>query len=86
MTRTNQLKHHANLVDRMANAVGVDLQEHMLRPDGPTIDDLTDAVLRRTQCSDPGHCAQWLSERSAGADRTPGYCRNQDFLQRMGVN
>lgn len=72
------LKYHADLVDRMARTVGVDLEGAVL--DGTArFDDLADAVLRCADCSDPGHCARWLAEAET-RDQPPGYCRNGDLF------
>ena len=73
------LKRHAGLVDNMANAVGVDLQEQMLRGN-LTISELDDAVLRCTGCSKPDACEHWLAGQSQTADVPPGYCRNADVF------
>lgn len=85
MTGADKLKYHAGLVDKMAAALGVDLEEAMLRRDGPTIDDLTDAVLRCTKCPDPVHCAAWLMQRSGKVGDTPGYCLNRDTLRHLSA-
>lgn len=83
MIETARLKHHVTLLDRMAGAVGVDLEEALLTAGGMSMDELSDAVLRCTECSNPGHCAGWLAERSEPAANTPGYCRNRDLLHRL---
>lgn len=72
------LKRHAALVDRMAGALGLDLEEQALRG-RLSIDELTDAVLRCTGCSDPAYCSGWL-ERTAKAVAPPGYCRNRELF------
>ena len=69
MIETARLKHHVTLLDRTAG--------------GMSMDELSDAVLRCTECSNPGHCAGWLAERSEPAANTPGYCRNRDLLHRL---
>ncbi|QBF30958.1 DUF6455 family protein [Thalassococcus sp. S3] len=75
----NRIKHHADLVDRMAGTLGVDLEEAVLR--GRTdMDEVTDAVLACTGCSCPEACDVWLSEHREGADNPPGYCRNADLF------
>ena len=83
MKDTEALARSATLLDRMAGAVGVDLEEAILTAGTLTIDELTDAVLRCTDCSDPGHCAGWLAARSEPAERTPGYCRNREMMARL---
>jgi len=78
MTRENTLKAHAALVDQMATTVGVDLEEAVISG-AARFDDLADAVLRCTQCSDPEHCKGWLAQ---GEARTapPAYCRNIELF------
>lgn len=78
MTMKQNLKAHAALVDRMAQTVGVDLEEAVLQGTA-RFDDLAEAVLRCTQCSDPAHCAEWLEE-DRQRDATPAYCRNKDLF------
>ncbi|GGH22975.1 hypothetical protein SAMN05444007_102166 [Cribrihabitans marinus] len=81
MIEIETLKRHAGLVDRMATATGVDLQEAALSGD-LSIDEITDAVLKCTGCSDPAHCAGVL-EQSPTVAAPPGYCRNRDLLARL---
>ena len=81
MANRETLKHHAGLVDRMATKLGVDLQQSAIDGD-VLIDELTDAVLRCTDCSNPSHCQSFLSQ-PVQVDRTPEYCRNQDLLSKL---
>jgi hypothetical protein len=78
MQSEKTLKKHADLVDRMATRLGVDLEEAILRGQVP-MDAVADAVLRCTGCSNPGHCNQWLEASDAKAEAAPGYCRNNDL-------
>ncbi|WP_135501203.1 DUF6455 family protein [Roseovarius aestuariivivens] len=79
MTQTLTIKRHAALVDRMAETLGIDLEEATLQ--GFVLPDtLTDAVLRCTGCSNPDGCTQWLQSHSAGAEATPSMCRNGDLF------
>ncbi|MES0824486.1 DUF6455 family protein [Ruegeria sp. SCP11] len=81
MTSRETLKHHAGLVDRMATKLGVDLQQSAI--DGDVLfDELTDAVLRCTDCPNPKHCQNFLVQ-SAQVDRAPEYCRNQELLGKL---
>lgn len=79
MQSQEKLKHHAGLVDRMATAMGVDLEEELFRG-ALSPSDVPDAVLRCSACADPGHCDAWLNSRRAVASKTPGYCRNADLM------
>lgn len=81
MSDREMLKHHAGLVDRMATNLGVDLQEAAIAG-ALKIDDISDAVLRCTECPNPGHCQSMLS-RGDAPGRTPEFCRNQDLLNRL---
>jgi hypothetical protein len=76
------LKVHADLVDRMANAVGVDLEEAMMEG-RMTMDQLGEAVLACTGCSAPETCQKWLAQQSEVVDAAPGYCRNGDTFSRL---
>ena len=82
MQNRSVLKRHAQLVDRMASALGIDLEEAGMRGDlSPS--ELSDAVLRCTGCSDPDQCERWLDEHEQGADETPGGCRNSDLFRQL---
>ena len=76
------LKRHAALVDGMATARGVDLEETLMRGE-IGVDEISDAVLRCTACSNPKHCAGWLEEQDGVAESTPGFCRNADLFNQL---
>jgi hypothetical protein len=73
---------HAELVNRMAGTLGVDLAEEMLRGDLPT-QDLRATVLNCMGCREAGACETWLAAHPEGADATPGYCRNKERLEAL---
>lgn len=75
MQHPSRLKHHAALVDDMAEVQGLDLEEQMLRG-ALSFTDLEDAVLRCTGCAAPDRCAHWLAERKGTRAEAPDYCRN----------
>lgn len=82
MTTQSTLAKHAALVDDMGSALGVDLEEEVLRGAlDPSV--LVDAVLSCTNCTDPSHCSAWLAAQTDVAETTPGYCRNTDLLLRL---
>ena len=81
MSRRETLRHHAGLVDQMATTLGVDLEEAALSG-ALRVDDIADAVLRCTQCSNPGHCETFLAQSHA-APKAPEYCRNRSLLDRL---
>lgn len=80
MAQTRTLRRHAALVDRMADTLGVDLEEQtfsgML-----SLDTLGEAVLRCTGCSDPDGCEAWLAAQEGQADAAPSMCRNADIFE-----
>lgn len=82
MHRETTLKRHAALVDNMARARGVDLEEQMLRGK-LTISELEDAVLRCTACTSPEACEHWLAEQSKTAAETPEYCLNANVFRAL---
>ncbi|WP_299610213.1 DUF6455 family protein [uncultured Tateyamaria sp.] len=82
-----RLKTHADLVDRMAAARGVDLQEAAMRAH-LTPGDISDLVMRCAGCTKPDTCAAWLDAQAGAVSETPGYCRNAeafaDLARRSG--
>ncbi|WP_082029759.1 DUF6455 family protein [Ruegeria sp. ANG-S4] len=81
MPDLKKLKHHAGLVDLMAQNLGVDLQEAAIAG-ALEIDDISEAVLRCTKCANPGHCESLLGQPSPPRN-APEYCRNRDLLNRL---
>lgn len=75
MLNTVTLKRHADLVDRMANALGLDLEE-AIQSGQLRIDSLGEAVLSCTGCSNPEGCERWLEMQTGRAKDAPGICRN----------
>ena len=82
MTDRAVIRHHADLMDRMAEATGVDLEEAMLQG-RMDMDQLYDGVMRCAGCTEPGNCAHWLASRTDAADTAPDYCRNAGLLDRL---
>ncbi|WP_319825647.1 DUF6455 family protein [Thalassovita sp.] len=73
---------HTELVDRMAQALGVDLQA--LAAEGQLDrDELDRVVVRCTACSDPDDCETWLDHQPDGLDTPPYYCCNQALFERL---
>ncbi len=77
------LKRHANLVDRMATTLGIDLEEKALRGE-LAFNEIADSVLACSGCTSPGRCEAWLDAHAAGSDAAPEYCRNADLFARLG--
>lgn len=82
MPQNLTLRRHAALVDRMAETLGVDLEEAVLRGQlAPGA--LPDLVLRCTGCANPEGCEAWLDSQrrssakgASAASTTPYFCRN----------
>lgn len=79
MQNSLTLKRHADLVDRMATAQGVDL-EHTMMAGHLTPGALGDAILACTGCAAPDACEHWLTAHEDG-EATPDYCRNSALLR-----
>ena len=69
---------HANILDRMAAAQGLDLDESVMAGH-LTPDELGDAVLACTGCAAPEACERWLTAHEV-RDAIPSYCRNRAVL------
>lgn len=75
MLNSTTLKRHADLVDRMAATLGLDLEE-AVQSGQLRVDSLSDAVLACTGCSNPDGCDRWLEMQNGRAPEAPGLCRN----------
>lgn len=82
MQDPRKLKRHAELIDKMATARGIDLEESLMRGD-LEIEAISDAVLRCTACSNPENCAGWLNEQEGIAQTSPSYCRNAALFNEL---
>ena len=79
MTNQTTLRRHADLVDRMATAMGMDLEE-LTMAGQIRFDTLSDAVMACTGCSNVEACEHWLAMQKADAEQTPEMCRNSDLF------
>lgn len=80
MTMNLNRSRHADLVDRMASALGIDLEEKIM--EGKLeIDTLGDAVLSCTGCTDPDGCENWLAGQEALRPKPPRFCRNSELFR-----
>ncbi len=81
------LKRHATLVDRMATARGLDLEEATLRG-AVAPSELPDMVLRCVGCTRTVMCETWLDAQIGTVSAAPHYCRNahalSDIAKRLG--
>ncbi|WP_306113497.1 MULTISPECIES: DUF6455 family protein [unclassified Roseovarius] len=82
MTNQKTLRRHAELVDRMATTLGLDLEE-LAMAGQIRFDTLSDAVLKCTGCSNAEGCAHWLSMQKGIAPATPDMCCNADLFQML---
>ncbi|MEL7167094.1 MAG: DUF6455 family protein [Pseudomonadota bacterium] len=80
----DRLKRHAMLVDRMAEARGIDLQEAVMRS-GLTPDDVSDMVLTCAGCTKGADCEKWMNDAAEKVSETPSYCRNADVFARLAA-
>lgn len=73
------LDHHAELVARMAETLGVDLGQAILdrRIDGQG---LRSAVVACCACEAADACPGWMDAQATPAPEAPDYCRNRDRL------
>ncbi|MFN3144213.1 MAG: DUF6455 family protein [Paracoccaceae bacterium] len=82
MSIFSKLDHHADLVHRMADTVGVDLAEGAMR--GRIMEqELRSVVMRCMSCTEGEACEHWLEEHAKGADAAPDYCRNKSLLRTL---
>lgn len=72
-------KRHADLVDRTATRMGIDLEDAALSG-RLAFDEIAEMVMRCANCPNPDDCAHWLRREEAQADAPPVYCRNADLL------
>lgn len=83
MCGTRSVNHHATLVARMAETLGLDLSA-ALSAGQISSQEWRDAVVACCGCSQPGACQHWLAEQQPGqAEATPDYCENQDMMARL---
>jgi hypothetical protein len=82
MFSQSKLKKHADLMDRTATALGVDLEEAVLRGELDP-QDIPEAVLRCAACTDPDHCASLTRADNTVLEDIPSYCRNKNTLAQL---
>lgn len=80
MANQHLFRRHADLVDRMADRLGVDLEEAVLRGQ-MELDELSDAVVRCSGCQNPDNC-EYILDNSIGTG-TPAYCRNTALFTKL---
>ncbi len=76
------LKRHAQLVDRMASTLGIDLEERAMRG-ALSFDEISEAVFRCTGCTGTAECEVWLATPTNGETAPPDYCRNAHLFAEL---
>lgn len=84
------LNRHAALMNRMAETLGVDLDE-ALRRGALRSEDWRDALVSCASCDDPASCVHWLGEHGAPEDRccgapedeAPDFCNNRLMMVQL---
>jgi len=82
MSLSKKLDRHARLVERMASAQGIDLDEALQRAELQS-GELRAGVYRCVGCENVGTCEHWLAEHRDGADAAPDYCRNSALFKSL---
>ncbi len=82
MNAPDKYKKHADLFDRTATRLGIDLEE-LAMTGALSIDEISDAVLRCTACSNPADCQHWLNRDEGLAAAPPVYCRNHELMDEL---
>jgi hypothetical protein len=82
MPDDKQLDRYADLVDQMAKAQGIDLDEAEQRGN-ISPEEREQSVLTCLGCAQTEACERWLSENKDGAEAAPGYCRNEVLFKAL---
>lgn len=80
MSVETRIDRHADLVVRMADALGVDLAEEVMRGT-VSPEEVRAAFLTCVSCSNPDGCETWLQAQTGIAEAAPDYCRNKARLE-----
>ncbi|MCI2400365.1 DUF6455 family protein [Aliiroseovarius subalbicans] len=82
MPQTDKRNRHIQLVNRMADTLGLDLRREV---EGARLSatQFDATVTRCMDCRDPDGCDLWLDQHGAGARHTPGLCRNKALLENL---
>ena len=86
------INRHAALMNRMADTLGVDLEE-ALRRGKLSSEHWRDALVSCASCDDPEGCVHWLGAHHAPEDRraavvaseAPEFCNNRLMMNRLSV-
>jgi hypothetical protein len=82
MPVTRTLFHHAALVNRMAQALGIDMSDALARGlvDG---EDWRAAVLRCARCENTDDCLHWMAGQLETAEAPPDICHNAALFRAL---
>ncbi|UWQ89849.1 DUF6455 family protein [Aliisedimentitalea scapharcae] len=73
---------HSELMQSMANSIGVDMGKAVLR-DELRFFPYRDLVFRCTRCTQVEACKGWVAAQDGTATQTPDYCRNKGILDTL---
>ena len=73
---------HADLMHRMADTVGADLGDAVLRGD-LSGQELRSAVMQCAHCAAGEECPGWLDAHAEGVSEVPGFCENKPMMDRL---
>lgn len=82
MSILERMTRRSSLVNRMAETVGVDMGEEMIRGH-VTPEEIRGAVFRCMSCRKDGACTHWMDAQTGTAEAAPDYCRNSRMLGRL---
>jgi hypothetical protein len=81
MPHTKTVRRHVDLLEDAAGIFGIDLQDAAIRGT-LQMDEIADAVLRCTSCSDPDACEGLVKSSHGAAPSLPPFCQNIVLFQR----
>ena len=82
MTNPTTHHRHTDLMDRMAQVLGLDLEETIMAGQ-LQLDTLGEAVLACTGCANADGCDRWLEMQTETVAAAPGICRNAGLFARL---
>lgn len=85
MCDSREINHHAMLVNRMAETLGLDLTR-ALDEGRLSSETWRDAVIACTGCEKPCDCLSWLNRAAAEpVAHAPDYCRNDALFTELAA-
>lgn len=77
-----KIDRHAELMNRMAETVGTDLGDAVIRGE-MSGEQYRSALLACTRCAHPAECEHFLVSHADGAAAAPDFCRNATLMDRL---